>query len=86
MNAASLAEQIDALRLRYGMDVEGVTPELLREDGVADVDYLQAVNVLGAVDIARAVMAKSPEELFAKRLFFTMIDYYERITKGKENG
>ena len=65
MGDRRLQAYIDEIEKQRGLDFSGVDIQDLREGTVKDVDYLEALNILGWRDIAKAVTAKSPEELAA---------------------
>ena len=60
-----IGEYVKLAGEKLGVDFSDISAGELLKGGIEAVDYMQLLNVFGAVDIARAIGKKSPEELRA---------------------
>lgn len=60
-----IGEYVKLAGEKLGVDFSDISAGELLKGGIEAVDYMQLLNVFGAVDIARAFGRKSPEELRA---------------------
>ena len=60
-----IGEYVKLAGEKLGVDFSDISAGELLKGGIEAVDYMQLLNVFGAVDIARAFGKKSPEELRA---------------------